>query len=103
MGRPRKTSREGDIREMLQGSFAADLSVSPGLLDLDVALQKLTEDLGVTYVAFHRVGTHGGKLSIRTPKMYYMLTAMAPRDFRDRSDVDDSIYDDLKRQLESLS
>lgn len=87
---------------MLSGSFATDFRQGTGPLDLDVALEDLSQKKGVRFVNFHRIGTHGGKLSIRTPEMYRMLTAMAPRDLQDRERVDDIIYDELERQLTSL-
>jgi hypothetical protein len=88
---------------MLAGSFATNIELQPGPIDLEAALQDLAEERGVKFVNFHRIGTHGGRLSIRTSQMYYMLTALAPSNLQDRDKVDDVIYDDLNDQLASLS
>lgn len=99
LGLPRKEPAKRDLAALLSARHGEAVAK---VFALDGALAELTKELGLTFVSFRRIGSHGGKLSIRGSKMYYMLTAAAPRDLKDRDKIDDIIYDDLAHQLKSV-
>jgi hypothetical protein len=90
---------KGALMGFSLGGLLGSVSSDERPLALETALRRLAKDEDVEFVSFQRIGTHGGKVSVRKGEVYRLLTATADEGVKSREEIDDVLYEDLKRQI----